>query len=253
MKTNYFKIKRIVRIGVIVLFVSAIVLIGFHNSSSSFCNIHPNVKSMLEYLSISDCYIKSVGDYTDISYELSSPEISDDEIQEYIESVKTEYAIENLTDAFVSEKFECDSVGEFNEVIESKLLEQKKVEMILSTRQRINEELLNRSTFDLNADIVAQYSLEVVNSYETDAYLYGMTLEEYCSNILEVSYDDFFELCYEEGENLIKTYLVIGVIAFNELDQTDTESATDEQDIYYTYQEIENQVYDMFIETDDNF
>ena len=81
-----------------------------------------------------------------------------------------------------------------------------------------------------------------------------MSLEEYCSTILEISYDDFFDYCYDEGEYLIKTYLVIGVVAFDELSEhTRNNVPTDDEDIYISYQEIENQVYDIFINTDDDF
>lgn len=172
----------------------------------------------------------------------------------HIESIKSEYGIKEITSEFVYQNFDCNSIDDFYNLLENKLSEREKIKMILSARQSIVKRLIEQCSFELDPNIVARYSLEVVNSYETDAYLYGMSLEEYCSEILEISYDDFFDFCYDEGEYLIKTYLVIGVVAFDKLSEHTRDNVpTDEEEIYNSYQEIENCVYDIFINTDDNF
>lgn len=243
-------------IGAVILF--SIILVSIFvcplYSSDNYSEIHPCVKAMMNELSITDCYVKSVGNYSDIAYQLDSPQISSEAIESYITSVKSEYGIQEINEKFVNEQFDCNSVDDFYELVESKLSEQEKVKLILSTRKLIMEQLLEQCSFELNPDIVAQYSLYIVNNYEADAFLYNMSLEEYCSSILGISYDDFFDFCYDEGEYLIKTYLVIGAIALNELEgYTKEDIPTDEQDIYDSYQEIENQVYEIFINTDDDF
>lgn len=254
LNTKFFKHKRVAVTVIVSLLLLVSVFFCVLNSNNKNCEIHPHVEAMMNELSISDCYVKSIGDYSNITYQLNSPQISNEEIQSYIESVKSEYSIQEITAEFVAKHYECTSVDVFYQLVENKLLEQEKVEMILSTRQLIVKQLIEQSSFKLDPDIVAQYSLEVVNSYETEAYLHNMSLEDYCSKILEITYDDFFDFCYDEGEKLIKTYLVIGAVAFNELDEsTRDDIPTDEQDIYSSYQEIENQVYDIFINTDDNF
>ncbi len=253
-KKCFFNHKRVAVIVIVSLFLLVSIFFCVLNSNSKDCEVHPHVEAMMNELSISDCYVKSIGDYSNITYQLSSPQISNEEILSYMESVKSEYGIQEITAEFVAKYYECTSVDAFYQMVENKLLEKEKVEMILSTRQLIIKKLIEQCSFELDPDIVAQYSLEVVNSYETEAYLHNMSLEEYCSKILEITYDDFFDFCYGEGEELIKTYLVIGVVAFNELDElTRGNIPTDEQDIYSSYQEIENQVYDIFINTDDDF
>lgn len=254
MKSHSLKRKIATGSFIIIFLLVAFVLVCPLNSSTAYCEIHPDVAAMLEQLSISDCYVKSIGPYEGILYELSSPEISDEQIQEYIGSVKSEYGIHEITEEFVSDQSACSSVEEFYELVANRLLEQKKVEILLSTRKLIMEQLVAQSTFELDKEIVAKYSLQIINSYETNAYLHDLSLEEYCTEVLNVSSDEFFKQCYEEGENTIKTYLIIGAIAFNELGGVASiVSPSDDQDIYYAYQEIENQVYSIFISTTDDF
>ena len=44
----------------------------------------------------------------------------------------------------------------------------------------------------------------------------GLTIEEYCEQELQTPYEDFFDMCYEEGEQEIKDYLLIGAVAAKE-------------------------------------
>lgn len=254
MKNHSLKRKVATGSFIIIFLLVAFALVCPLNSSTDYCEIHPDVAAMLDQLSISDCYVKSIGPYEGILYELSSPEISDEQIQEYIDSVKSEYGIHEITGEFLSDQFACTSAEEFYELVKNRLLEQKKVEILLSTRKLIMEQLIAQSVFELDKEIVAKYSLQIINSYETNAYLYDLSLEEYCIKVLNVSYDEFFQQCYEEGESTIKTFLIIGAIAFNELERVESiASPSDDQDIYYAYQKIENQVYGIFISTTDDF
>lgn len=47
---------------------------------------------------------KSIGDSSDITYQLNLPKISNEEIQSYIESVKSEYGVQKITAEFVAGK-----------------------------------------------------------------------------------------------------------------------------------------------------
>lgn len=251
---NFWRYKRVVGAAIVSLIVLVSIFVYLLNSNDKYCEIHPVVEVMMNKLSVSDCHVKTIGDYSDINYELDAPQISSEKIQSYIETIKVEYGIDEITSDFVMENYECNSIVDFYQLVESRLSEQEKIEMILSTRQLIIKQLIEQCSFELDPDTVARYALEVVNDYETDAYLYNMSLKEYCSIILKISYDDFFDFVYDESEYLIKTYLVIGVVAFDELDEhTRCAVPTNEQDIYNSYQEIENQVYDMFIHADDDF
>lgn len=181
MNKKFLYCKQAIITSIASVFLLVIVFFGVLNSNNKNCEIHPYVEALMNEFSISDCYVKSIGDYSDITYQLSSPQISNEEMQSYIESIQSEYGIREITADFVANHYECASVDEFYQLVESKLLEQKKVEMILSTRQLIADNLIEKCSFELVPNIIAQYSLEVVNSYETEAYLHNMSLEEYCS------------------------------------------------------------------------
>ena len=64
--------------------------------------------------------------------------------------------------------------------------------VIIAARHRVMEQLISRCSFQLDESEVARYSLNIISGYEDEAYLYGITLEEYCNRILEISYDKVF-------------------------------------------------------------
>lgn len=215
--------------------------------------LHPCVESMLTQLSLNDCAVKLAKDYTDINYHLSAPEISLDEIEAYLESLKVEYDIREYTDAFVSENLGINSVSELYDFAKERLSEQEKIQLIVAARKEILERLISCCDFELNNDSVANYSLQIVRSYESEASLYNMSLQDYCNSILEIPYADFFQYCYEEGEQYVKSYLAVGAIGFIELDCSQNEQTSINADIFKAYQQIENQVFDLFITCDENF
>ncbi len=78
-----------------------------------------------------------------------------------------------------------------------------------------------------------------------------MSLIQYSQEILGYTKEQFYQKCYEEGEEAIKSFLVIGAVAEKEF--PDLAQKTDDKNIYLQYQEIENAVYSYFIETDNDF
>ncbi len=121
--------------------------------------------------------------------------------------------------------------------------------------------LIKESKFVLDKESVAEYSVEIVNSYETEAYLYDMELERYVAEELQMTEDEFFQECYREGEELIKNYLIVGAIAKEEnlevteedikglsgVFEKDFDEYSEEEKTYIQYQILENKVYKMFI------
>lgn len=131
------------------------------------------------------------------------------------------------------------------------LLEEKKIQAILEAREEIMDNLLSKCRFSLDKEEVAAYSQNIVHNYESQAMLYDMELEQYREDILGYTKKEFYEVCYEEGEEEIKTYLVIGAIAWKEFPEKASDWET--QDIYSVYQQLENAVYSYFIQTDKDF
>ena len=121
--------------------------------------------------------------------------------------------------------------------------------------------LIKGSKFALDKESVAEYSVEVVDSYETEAYLYDMELGKYIEKELQMTEEEFFEKCYQEGEELIKNYLIVGAIAKKEnlevteedieelsgVFEKDFDEYSEEEKTYIQYQILENKVYKMFI------
>jgi hypothetical protein len=158
-------------IGAVILF--SIILVSIFvcplYSSDNYSEIHPCVKAMMNELSITDCYVKSVGNYSDIAYQLDSPQISSEAIESYITSVKSEYGIQEINEKFVNEQFDCNSVDDFYELVESKLSEQEKVKLILSTR------ITNNNDYEIGHQVVSSgNNISVVWEQNSENDLFGL-------------------------------------------------------------------------------
>ena len=215
---------------------------------------HCAVRLLLEEMSITESVIVVLGEYGDISYELLVPVVEEYEINEQINAALSENGVSELTEEFVQTALGCNSIAEFKLEIKNKLLESKKISLIIEARNSTLNTIIERSKFVLKQEEIAEFSLEIVKSYEAEAALHNMTVEQYCTDILGIAYDQFFEMCYTEGEHMIKTILVIGAIAAAEdVSYSIPSEGVDLQALYYAYQEIENAVYTIFIFADPSF
>ena len=70
--------------------------------------------------------ILSLGDYSDISYHLETPEITEEEIDAYEEELADDYGIEEVTLDFIKDHFDLSSYDEFREWISKRELSHKK-------------------------------------------------------------------------------------------------------------------------------
>lgn len=76
--------------------------------------------------------------------------------------------------------------------------------------------LMDTSDFYIDMNEVAEYSLNIVDNYESIAYMYGLDLQNYYEQILEENEDTFYQQCYEEGCFDVKKILLVGHIAEKE-------------------------------------
>lgn len=132
----------------------------------------------------------------------------------------------------------------------------QQIHNIGEARQTVLKQLLAGCEFEMNTDEVLNYAVELVSQYETEAYLYSLSLEDYYTQVLELDEDGFYDRCYKESEDYVKTYLIMGAIAnieFPELskEQIIAEADVNDADIYYCYQTVENKVYGLFISDDE--
>ena len=212
--------------------------------------IHPYAEAVLEQFSLEGSTIKSVYDYSQVEYFLTIPEIDINEVVEYINDKK-------ILSSNALKVHMYDSMINYSETIFRlalyRLSEQKKVQMIISVREEVIQLLIDGSEFELNKDEIAEYSLEIVHYYESLAYLYDLSLEEYCNEVLKISYNDFFDMCYLEGEILVKTYLIVGAVSYMEFQDELVQQNINGENIYENYMDLENRFYELFIFANPDF
>ena len=213
--------------------------------------VHAVVQYILEENNLENCRLIYIEDYNDIRYYLSIPEVSKLDVDNYIDEILSKYEQCELTDEFVLEKFNCRTTDEFYDFVYNKLIQEKKIDIVIETRNQILNELIRSARFKLDKEEILEYSLEIVEAYEAEAILYNMSLEDYCKQVLNMTYEDFFDMCYEKGEQEVKKYLVLGVIANNELNEKSEDILV--EDIYLEYQNLENKVYDIFVDVEEGF
>lgn len=206
-------------------------LVLTHQNSAQ--DIHPTVTQMMETLGIHNCTLTSVANYDDICVSVKTPTISEKEYSEYIQTQQ-----ENESDATDDE-------------LRHQFLEEKKVQNLMQARNKVMDALLSCCHFSLQEETVAAYAKTIVHNYETEAVLYDMGISQYHQEILGYTKEQFYQHCYEEGEEAIKSFLVIGAIAEREF--PNLARKPDSKNIYLQYQEIENAVYSYFIHTDKDF
>ncbi len=209
------------------------------------------VKNILEIESLENCKVLNIVEYDDIEYNLKIPEVTQEDVEQEIRNKNDNIEVAQLTNGYVLEKYDCNTIQEYYEKVYDELIEKEKIDMIIAARQKVINKLIDLSEFYIDEDEAVDFCMDIIYGYEEEAMLYNMQLEEYCTQVLNVSYDDFFDMCYEEGVQYIKVYLLIGAIA--ELEGIDISEYKEEKDIYLQYQELENAVYALFVKAETGF
>lgn len=247
--------KRKIRYMMVSLIIIGMITLTWFYKKDSLTNrpIGNLVEKILQLENISGCNIVKIADYKDIYVYLEIPEPTEKDIKEYIDTVLEDYQQADLTETFVKRNFQCDSIKEYKKKAAEEVVEQKKVGLIVDARNSVLDKLIDNSKFVLDEECVSDYALTIIDGYENEALIFNMTLKEYCKNILKISYDELFEKSYEESARIIKTYLVMGAIAYKEFGDRQIEDEIDSDDLYAEYQELENQVYALFIKAEEGF
>ncbi len=243
------------KIVIVVVVCVAILVTGlWYRERQQGCEIHPILEEILEEDDITHCELLSLADYKDVEYYISIPTIEQEEIEKEINDIAEESGRETQKIEFVQEYYACDTVEELYRKIENYLLQRKKVQAIMSTREKVMDELLDLAEFDMSEDEVTKVSLEFVRDYEIEATVYNLSLEQYCNQVLGMDYETFFDSCYEQGERYIKTNILIGAIAEIEgIDEGDFEKSEVASELEQKYQKIVNEVYSIFIKVEEGF
>jgi FKBP-type peptidyl-prolyl cis-trans isomerase (trigger factor) len=253
-------IKKICICGIVVfafavLTVSLMVVNNTNSSATdSEIQLHPIVEEMLQYLSIENCVVTELANYEDLSIYLKTPRVTDEEVNEYIDQILIGSGQESLSEDFVQERYDVDSIDEFYSYTHSDLLDTKKVELIIDARKKIISQLISGSAFRLDNEVVANYAIETVQFYEMDAANYDLSFDEYMIQEFGGK-EQFFDFCYNKTEYLVKTYLLIGAVAQQEGSYTNFDNINNysEYEIYDCYQSLESEFYDLFLAADKDF
>ncbi len=88
-----------------------------------------------------------------------------------------------------------------------------KYEYNLEQKAEFFRQTIKNCNFVIDNDELTSFSLKTVLIHEQQAASFGMTLEEYYTNILELNENDFFKRCTQDSENEIKKMLVVGALA----------------------------------------
>jgi len=137
-------------------------------------------------------------DYGDIAVHLNDPVITDSDIDTYIGDILIDYDQKSLTLDFVKREFDVNSIEEFNQYCKEKVTDSKELQILIKARNDVLNSMIGKCEFSLDKYVVSKYSLDVVKFYEDQAYLSDMELEYYVDNILNMSKDDFYTMCYED-------------------------------------------------------
>lgn len=165
-----------------------------------------------------------------------------------------------LTDKFVQKNYGLKSVEAFYEYKKEHIKEEKETDLINQKREDIIEELIEKSSFNMDRNYILDYAEVVYHEYKDMATGYGSSIEEFIKDFFNENLDQFYERCCNEAEKEIKKFLIIGAIA-NKINvvisnkdiemkyenlNSDTLSKSDFT--MYKYQLLEEKVFDYLIQ-----
>lgn len=118
-----------------------------------------------------------------------------------------------LTDEFVAENTEFDTVEAYRQSIYDTLLAEAEQDAKDDQIVAAFEKIIADSTFTgLDDADVQSYVDEVVAYYEQYASMWGMDLESLASMFFGATYDEFIEMAREDGEYAVKQNLILDAV-----------------------------------------
>lgn len=164
-----------------------------------------------------------VGKYVGIPFseELISPDGEKMIFNITVESIN-KFKTYELTNEFVQQNMGIETVEKYYENCKKILQDEKLSVAKRKLEEAMLKKIIDKSKFELDKEEIARFSLQYVETEKQFAYVYGLDLEEYIEIILNEDREEFFQRCYEYGEDEIKKYLLIGGI-FSELQYSITD------------------------------
>lgn len=114
------------------------------------------------------------------------------------------------SDRYILDYYGFDTEKDFLDDCKTRLIQQKRYE----AQKQADKDFLNRLAkeceFSLNKKEIAEYSKKFVEQYEDLAYISGLELNAYIEQKLQMTEDEFYNYCYNLGEEEVKRYLLVG-------------------------------------------
>ncbi len=148
--------------------------------------------------------------------ELSSPidteKYKKGDILQYNITVESINYFETYTssDQYILDYYGAQTEEEFLAECEIRLKQIKKQENKYSADNEFLDKVAEKCKFYINKKEVAAYSEKVFKRHKDLAYISGLELNEYIKQTLDVTEDEFYDYCYDEGVKEIKRYLLVG-------------------------------------------
>ncbi|MBD5545576.1 MAG: trigger factor [Lachnospiraceae bacterium] len=161
-------------------------------------------------------------------------EITLNQIEEYVEP--------ELTDEFVKENLDYETIEAFREGTKEILIESGKESAEEEAREALIEEIISNSTFELVEDDVTAYREALIEEYESYAEMYGISYGDFLEMFMETTEEEFEEESRTMAEDSIKLILVCqAVIDKENLGVTEKEykKAVKEMAEEYEYDSVE--------------
>ena len=121
------------------------------------------------------------------------------------------------SDRYILDYYGCKTEEEFLENCKITLEQIKKYENRNSADIDFLNAIADKCKFYIDKDEAVAYGKKIVDYHKDMAYINGLELSEYIKQILNMTEDEFYDYCYNEGVKEIKQYLLVGASA-NEVD-----------------------------------
>lgn len=114
------------------------------------------------------------------------------------------------SDQYILDYYGAQTEEEFLSYCKQRLLESKKYESDHRSDTSFLERLAQKCEFYIDEDEVIAYSQNIVDAHKDLAYISGLELTEYIDVTLNMTEEEFYNQCYNDGLQEIKQYLLVG-------------------------------------------
>lgn len=147
-----------------------------------------------------------------------------------------------LTDAFVKENMDCETVEEYRQSVKEDLISSMEEENRSKATGELLEQIIAGSEFEIDQSDIDKAVDEQIENYQSYADMYGMDMEEFCQSFFGYGSEQLREESRQGAEDDLKSDLILGEIAKREnlgITQKEYEDAVKQELEDYGYETVE--------------